>query len=96
MQVTTVKLSPRIIATVSQIDPRKVVVKSNQRVAGGGNRNMLHWALAARSKGFKSMHVTIPGHKFRDPDLLDKLLAEAHNATNLTGIDVRVSPRIGE
>lgn len=86
--MTIVKLSRRMTAEVVSSNTVKVV--TNQVVAGGGDKNLLAWALVASKLGYKTMLVEMSPKAPREVvEAVRKRIRNANEMINHLGLEVR-------
>lgn len=86
--MSTIKLSRRMTAEIVSANTVKVV--TNQTVAGGGDKNLVIWALTASKLGFKTLLVEISAKAPRD--VLEAIRGRIRNANEMVnhlGLEVR-------
>ncbi|QXN67678.1 hypothetical protein [Vibrio phage VP41s3] len=86
--MSTIKLTKRMTAEIVSANTVKVV--TNQVVAGGGDKNLVIWALEASKRGYKTMLVEINAKAPRDVvEAIRKRIRNANEMINHLGLEVR-------
>lgn len=86
--MATIKLSRKMTAEIVSANTVKVV--TNQVVTGGGDKNLIAWALTASKLGYKTMLVEVNRKAPRDVlEAIRKRIRNANEMINHLGLEVR-------
>lgn len=86
--MTTIKLSRKMTAEIVSANTVKVV--TNQVVTGGGDKNLIAWALTASKLGYKTMLVEVNRKAPREVlEAIRKRIRNANEMINHLGLEVR-------
>lgn len=86
--MSTIKLTRKMTAEIVSANTVKVI--TNQVVAGGGDKNLLAWALTASKLGYKTMLVEFNPKAPRDVvEAIRKRIRNANEMVNHLGLEVR-------